>query len=113
MQEMIDKRHSRRIGCRILSWFRTIAEGGFSGYSTTVSDISEGGVRFRSSEPLSPNDNYYLFLEIPGRASIDSYVKPVWSWKSPHSNEYETGASFVKIHPEDQGIIRQLVSSKL
>ena len=108
-----EKRRFRRIGCRILSWFKGRTEGSASGSTTTVSEISEGGVRFHTPEPLSPNEEYYLFLEIPGQATIDAFVKPVWSWKEPRSKQYETGAAFVHLHPEDQGFIRQLVVSKL
>ena len=108
-----DKRQFRRIGCRIASWFKNKSESGPSGSSTTVSEISEGGVRFHSFEPLSPEEEYYLFLEIPGQVTIDAYVKPVWSWRNPRLNTFETGASFVHLHPEDQGVIRSLVSSKL
>ena len=110
---IIEKRHFRRIGCHIFSWFKNKADTSVAGLTTTVSEISEGGVRFHSSEPLSPSEEYYLFLEIPGRAAIDAYVKPVWSWREPHLKRYETGACFVHLHPEDQGSIRTLVSSKL
>ena len=110
---LTEKRQFRRIGSHILSWFKDKSEGSAPGSTTTVSEISEGGVRFHSSEPLSPNEEYYLFLEIPGKAAIDSYVKPVWSWREARSKQYETGATFVRLHPEDQGFIRQLVSSKL
>ena len=109
----VDKRRFRRIGCHIFSWFKNKAEEDAPGSATTVCDISEGGVRFHSSEPLSSTDEYYLFLEIPGKEAIDAYVKPVWSYREPHSKVYETGACFVHLHPEDQGSIRQLVSSKL
>ena len=112
-ESLEDKRRFRRIGCRIGSWFKNGSDGAPIGSATIVSDISEGGVRFQTTEPLSPENDYYLFLEIPGRATIDSYVRPVWSWKNPHLNHYETGATFVRLHPEDQGAIRNLVASKL
>ena len=108
-----EKRHFRRIGCRIPSWVKNKVEKSPSGSSTTISEISEGGVRFHSSEPLSLNDEYYVSLEIPGQPTIDAYVKPVWSWQGHRRKQYETGARFVNLHPEDRGFIRQLVSSKL
>ena len=108
-----DKRQFRRIGCNLMSWFQDKDAKTVSGSTTTVSEISEGGVRFHSSEPLSPNQEYYLYLEIPGKPAIDAYVKPVWSWREARLKCYETGARFVHLHPEDQGYIRQLVSSKL
>ncbi len=108
-----DKRHFRRVGCHLLSWIKNKADDSPAGATTTIYDISEGGVRFQSDRPLSPNDEYYLFLEIPEHAAIDVTAKPVWSWQEPHLKRYETGLSFTNLHPDDQSVIRELVSSKL
>lgn len=110
---VFEKRRFRRIGCHIRSWVKNKTQASYSGSSGTISDISEGGVRFQSSEPLSMNDEYYLSLDIPGQITVDTYVKPLWSWRGSRRKQCETGACFVSIHPEDRNLIRQLVTSKL
>ncbi len=108
-----DQRQFRRVGCEIPSRLKKVDEAGPNDLKTQILDISEGGVRFRFSRPISSADRFYISLEISHKTTIEANVQLVWTHRVPRSGEYEAGASFIYLSPQDKQLIHDFVTGKL
>ena len=107
-----DKRKYPRAECQISSSFTAPDENGRSSLrETTVSDISEGGIRFRTARFIPVRDRLPFNLNPPKRKSTETLVKPAWVTELPHLGQYEIGASFLTLSREDQNLIREMLAS--
>lgn len=72
----------------------------------SLRDISGGGVLFRAEDDLPISGTLDLQINfVPARKVISALAKVVWTRELKKSANYEVGASFIKIDPEDQKAI--------
>lgn len=76
---------------------------------TYISDISEGGIRFRADHFIPVRDRLYFNLNIPSKKPVMITAKPAWITEIPSINQYEIGARFDGLSDEDRAEIRDLV----
>ena len=109
---MREQRRFPRINCEIESTFRNLDdEKRPSVVETTVHNISEGGIRFRTDKFLAVTNRLFLTLNLPKQKPISVRVQPAWIAENPTFSAYEIGARFVDLSDEDKTQIRQLISS--
>lgn len=100
-----DKRKFKRIECQITSIYN-VPDAPVTLAETTVRDISEGGVRFRSNHFIPVRNNLSFNLNIPKKKPIEARLKPAWITEIPHVGQYEIGAYFLTLSYEDKNILR-------
>ena len=107
-----DKRKHPRTRCEVDSSYKNLdLPAALMPSETVVQDISEGGIRFRSSH-FVPIKNKLLFkIQIPKRKCIEAVAQPAWIREVPSVNQYDVGAKFLSLSEEDREIIRQFTSS--
>ena len=78
---------------------------------TVISDISEGGIRFRAGKFI-PVQNRLLFrLRLPNQKPIEAVAKPAWIREIPALNQYDIGAEFLSLSDGDREIIRSYIQN--
>ena len=100
-----DKRRFPRIECQITSVFN-VPEAPVALAETTVRDISEGGVRFRSNHFIPVRNRLSFNLNLPKKKPIETLLKPAWITEIPHLGQYEVGAYFITLTEEDKNTLR-------
>ncbi len=100
-----DKRKYPRFDCQITSTFN-VSEAPVKLAETTVRDISEGGVRFRSNHFIPVRNRLSFKVNIPKKKPIEALLKPAWITEIPRVGQYEIGAYFISLSQEDKNIIR-------
>ncbi len=101
----MEKRQHPRIPCEITARWQALESGPASGPSL-VSDISEGGVRFRSNAFIGVRRRLRVKLELPGLPALSAAVEPVWVRSVPGVGQYEVGARFLTLSEAERGTIR-------
>ena len=103
-----ERRRSPRINARLPLQFKDIQRPMEIYTGSLTKDISEGGVRFISSDFLS------IFTRLLLEVSVPSFSRPVkaiskvaWIQKIPRSNQYNVGVQFMDMTEEDR---KQLAS---
>ena len=109
MERIGDKRRYKRVRCTIPGSFKNLDSArGSSLVETTVSDISEDGVRFRANGFIPMHERLQFRLNIPMKKPIDAVVQSSWIKELPHLNQYDIGGRFLTLSSEDKALIRQI-----
>lgn len=108
-----NKRQHPRAECSINSTYKDLdaVDRSKSYGDAVVSDISEGGIRFRVSNFISVRNRLSMFLTPEKSSSLEAIVKPAWIKEIPHLSQFEIGASFISISQEDKRIIQELLAN--
>ncbi len=101
---MNEQRMFPRIKCRLDSVFKVFGTGEKL-KEALVNDISEGGIRFRSSEFIPIQERLSFRVHIPGKKPIETSVKPAWIREIPSISQFEIGGAFISLSDEDKKII--------
>jgi len=89
--------------------YRLTDEMGTSWHAITLINISAGGVRFRTEEPIEPGAPIELQVQLPGlREPLVLRGQAVWSTLQA-SGVTETGVEFLSVTPEQQFQIDNVV----
>ena len=105
-----DKRKHKRTGCQITSTVKEMDTAGRPALTeTTVSDISEGGIRFRLNKFVPVQNRLYVTLNVPNRKPIETLAQPAWIREIPAVGQFEIGAKFLTLSPEDHRTIQSLL----
>jgi c-di-GMP-binding flagellar brake protein YcgR len=76
-------------------------------------DISAGGIRLLSDEPIKTDVNFQLRMVLPrsieGKKSITFDAKSIWCEKTTDSDLYDAGFKLLHISPENEEIIDRLI----
>lgn len=110
--EMInsDSRVHRRVSCEIPSSFRDLENPVNTGLvETSVNNISEGGVAFRSNCFVPVRNRLHFQLNVPKQKPINVRIQPAWIIENPRISQFEIGARFVDLSTEDRYIIQSLI----
>ena len=108
--ESHEKRQNKRIPCEIESSFKNLADPAVTPLSqTTLNDISEGGVRFRSNHFVSVHHKLLFKINIPNHKTIEVLAQPSWIREIPSLNQYDIGAKFISLSDTDRDIIRKFM----
>ncbi len=106
-----DKRKYPRFDCQISSVF-SVPEAPVKLAETTVRDISEGGIRFRSNHFIPVRNRLSFNLNIPKKKSIETFLKPAWITEIPRLGQYEIGARFISLSQEDKNILHDWMENQ-
>lgn len=98
-----ERRRFPRVNARLPLQYKDIQRPIEIYSGTLTKDISEGGVRFISTEFLS------IFTRLLIEASIPSFSRPIkaiskvaWIRKLPYGNQYDVGIQFMDMTEEDK-----------
>ena len=108
-----NKRKHPRAECLIHSTFNDLDATDRSKYlnQTAVTDISEGGIRFRTSRFIPIRNRLLFHLSPEKKMPFEAVVKPAWINEIPHLGQFEIGAAFLSISPEDKKLIQELLAN--
>lgn len=109
-QSIAEQRQHRRIGCRVSSWLKDL-DSPFKAAKVEIQDISEGGVRFISSKPLSLDSEILIQLKV-GSKKIETIVQPAWVSPSLRKG-FQVGARFLTMPPLDKFLVQEYITGKL
>lgn len=104
---IFDKRRFIRYPCRLGASYRGTA--GLAISETTVENISEGGIFFKTDRHLPLVEVILIYIEQPNEEPIVAPVRPVWV-KELSMGRYAVGARFVNPSPEDVQSLRSLIA---
>ena len=110
----MEKRRQQRVRCEIegsLKVFNTASAGAI--HSIAVNDLSEGGIRFRTSHFIPIKQQFYFNLLTPRDFSIQSTGELAWIREIPSLNCYEAGAKFVNFPSEHKHFLHHLLFEQL
>lgn len=109
---MRELRQFPRVHCEIESSFRNLDDPiRPATVETTVHNISEGGVRFRTDKFVALSNRLFLTINLPKQRPISVRVQPAWISENPTFSAYEVGARFVDLSSEDRSLIRQIIQN--
>ncbi len=113
MNTSAENRKFSRVQVRIPVKFRKLQDGaGIEGIGSVSNNLSEGGIRFRTSEFVSMACRLILELDVPLVSKpIKAISKVVWIRKSDSRNEYEVGNRFLDMSKKDKEIISEYIAS--
>ena len=98
-----EKRRSPRIDARLPLQFKDVQRPIETYTGTLTGDISEGGVRFMSSEFLSIFTRLLLEVSVPSFSRpIKAISKVAWIQKVSGGNQYDVGVQFMDMSEEDK-----------
>lgn len=109
----MNKRQYPRAECCINSSYKDLDAGdhGKSYEDTVVSDISQGGIRFRVSRFIPIRNRLSVYLRPEKSASIEAVVKSAWIRELPRLSQFEIGASFISISEDDKKLVQNLLNN--
>ncbi len=107
-QAIEEKRSSRRASCQAYSQFKNLDSKIPSAYNETfISDISEGGLRFRSPQFIPVHHRLSLKIDIPKAPSIEVIAKPAWIKELPNLEQYDVGVQFLTLSDTDKFLLKK------
>ena len=109
----MENRLYKRVACEIAASFRNIDGKNSNLEETTVRDISEGGVRFRSNTFTPIQDRLSMRLNTSKTRFIEAVVKPAWIRELPNVHQFDIGASFILISKEDKARLHDFLTIKI
>lgn len=109
-----DKRQFKRVSCEIPSSFRDLDDPSSAGLiETCVSNISEGGVAFRTNRFIPVKNRLSVQLNVPKHRPITVRLQPAWITENTRFGQYEIGARFIDLSPDDRNLIRSLIYPRI
>ena len=105
---IFDKRRFIRYSCRLGASYRGAT--GLAVSETTVENISEGGIFFKTDHRLPLVEVILIYIERPDEEPIAAPVRPVWI-KELSASRYAVGARFVNPSPESVQSLRSLITA--
>ena len=78
---------------------------------TTIENISESGIRFRSSQFIPLHHRLSFKLNLPKRKTVEATVQPAWIKEIPSTHQYDIGGRFIMLSEEDRTVIRRYVTN--
>ena len=107
----VEKRRFKRAKCQIHAFYQHVGTvGHFPLIETTIMDISESGVRFRSNECVPTHTRLLLRLDIPKRRVIEAAIQTMWVREIPSTHQYEIGACYEALPERDKSLIREITN---
>ncbi len=108
-----ERRVHSRVKCELEALGRGIgADSPVSLWETSISDISEGGVRFKSNYFMSVSSKFLIRLNIPRSKTVEIITQPAWIRELPNIKQYDIGARFVGLTQEDKGVLRNFIRTQ-
>lgn len=92
------------------SFKKVNGERSLSEEETTIRDISEGGIRFRSNRFIPIHDRLAVRMNLSKTKSIEAVIKPAWIRELPNVEQHEFGASFISLSKEDKTRLRDYLT---
>ena len=78
---------------------------------TQISDISEGGVRFRAARFIPVHNKLLIRLRLPNQKTIEAVAQPAWIKELRTVDQYEIGAKFISLSDADRKLIRRYIQN--
>ena len=108
------RKHVRAKTCIPVQFRREGDETGTVYVGSLTSDVSEGGLRFTTSECISAPCRLILELDVPTQTKpIQAVSQVAWAKDKPVDKvmQYEVGNQFMEITSKDQERISQFIKS--
>jgi len=108
----VERRKFARIKTRIPLEYKNLRTKDKDTKGVLAKDISEGGIRFLSSEFLSLANRLVVAINIPTSArQVKAISKIAWIKKLPAGDMYEVGNQFLEISKEDKQEVARYVKA--
>lgn len=106
-----EKRQHARTGCEFPSSYKNLGTERPQTSETVVRDISEGGIRFRTTRFVPVREKLLFRIQIPNQKIIEAVAQPAWIREIPSLSQYDIGAQFISLSDADREIIRNFLAS--
>jgi len=107
-----ERRRHTRIKTRLPLEYRNLRGDAKTQKGVLINDISEGGVKFISSEFLSLANRLIITINVPTTArQIKAIAKIAWIKKMSPGDKYEIGNQFLEISREDKEEVARYVKT--
>lgn len=108
-----DRRKHQRVEAHIPIKYHALRGGaGIEGEASLTKDLSEGGIRFRTTEFVSMACRLILEMDIPVFSKpIKAISKVAWIRKTESGDDYEVGNQFLEMSKEDRKLVSQYVNN--
>ena len=111
---MEEKRRYRRVESNLPIQFRNLKKSAELPVGSLTSNISEGGVHFKSNEFISLACRLILEITLPTTPKpIKAISKVAWIRRLPSNDQFEIGNQLLEISKEDKTHISNFVNSVL
>ncbi|MFA5146219.1 MAG: PilZ domain-containing protein [Candidatus Omnitrophota bacterium] len=110
-QNIDERRKNKRVTFHLPLQYRNLRKIGVTSLGSLTKDISEGGVRFNSSEFISLACRLVVEITLPTSTKpIKAISKVAWIRKLPTTSEYELGNQFLEMSKEDKDLVMNFVN---
>ena len=107
----MEKRTHRRVKRELLCQVQDLdSENPRMPHDVYVSDISEGGIRFRNPKFLPLNHRLAFTIEIPKHRNLEVTAKAVWVSEYRSLDQYSIGAYFSNLNGLDKAVLQNYLS---
>lgn len=107
---IVERRRTQRIDSNLPVRYKNLRTT-TSPMGSLTKDISEGGIRFKTTEFISLACRLVVEITIPTvQRPIKAISKVAWIRKASSGNQYELGNQFLEISKEDKAAITDYVS---
>jgi c-di-GMP-binding flagellar brake protein YcgR len=109
-----NKRKHVRVEFNFPLQYRNLRKAGVMPAGSLTSNISEGGVCFKSKEFISLACRLVVEISLPNMDKpIKAISKIAWIKKLPSTDQYELGNQFLEITKEDKASIMNFVNQSI
>ena len=113
IQEKFRKVHERRLKKRHSYFYSRVYDENTHQQTGRLVDISTGGIRLVSENPIKTNSIFQLKMvlpkEIEGKRTITFDAVSSWCNRAANSDLYDSGFKLVDISPQNVDIIKHLI----
>ena len=103
---MLERRRSIRVECELTITFRDLdSQNPAHIENAVIKNISRGGLKIRVTDFVPIQDRLYISIHLPSHRTVEAQVVPALIVELPHVGQYELGARFVEMRPEDEEAI--------
>ncbi len=98
-----EKRRFKRVDVNVPLSYKNLRKAGDVSTNSSVRNLSEGGVCFKSSEFISLACRMVVEIAVPTAAKpVKAITKVAWIRRIPNSEQYELGNQFLDMTKEDK-----------
>lgn len=109
-----ERRQFPRVACHAALQYRQVLRPDQAYHGGLSKDVSAGGLRFEVPQCLPVRSRLLLEFSLPpGRAPMRLIAQVAWVAQRPRAAQYDVGAQFVELTPEDRAAVVRFVEQGL
>jgi c-di-GMP-binding flagellar brake protein YcgR len=104
-KERSEQRKYQRVAAHVPVKYRKLSDPWSEMKDGTVtSNLSKGGVNFRTKEFMPKAGRIVMEIDVPERKPLKAISRVAWILRSQHGDDYDVGNQFLEMSREDKDV---------